>query len=504
MERKIIATSLGAWGGIEADRNAKHKLTFPLAIVQQVLQDAGFAGLESWEGDDRPSVEGARYLMVSVMDSRHMWRVVPWLREVHIPIFAADRGESHPIVIAGGQAICNPAPVEPFFDVLFIGEAEAGLVQLMAALEGGGSRWERLERAALVPGCLVPGFTAPDQVIHQQFSDDVSITLRSRLSVSLNDNPRIEIARGCPKKCGFCVLGWRVPYRENSAESISAKLTEIRDGGRKQVHLSAGDAESHREINAIRAHAAALGMRDNGWTGRLDTVKDCHVAAGKMFAFGLEGMSHRLRIIAGKHALSDDMVVEQMGNYWRLGGRRAMFHLIGGLPGEHDGDSDDFRALLERLEGEAASTGERIHLDIGRQPFGPLPHTPMQWFAPGITTERIRRAVAPWVGHPTLNVTDKAGLGGHVSQAYIQAVTMRGGEEIRPLLVDGPPRLPEQVDAARLAADRWLRSYGLDPARYFGALDPDAPLPWDRVVSGQDKGSIRRAYDRLVRMTGTL
>ena len=35
------------------------------------------------------------------------------------------------------------------------------------------------------------------------------------------------------------------------------------------------------------------------------------------------------------------------------------------------------------------------------------------------------------------------------------------------------------------------------PGASAGQLDPDAPLPWDFIVHGHDKGTLRRAYDAM-------
>ena len=292
------------------------------------------------------------------------------------------------------------------------------------------------------------------------------------------------------------MLGWRSAYRENSVDDIAAALRATRAAGIREVHLSAGDAESHSGIEQLRALVAAEGMRDHGWTGRLDTMRDCSVSAGKQFAFGIEGCSHRLRRMVGKGRLTDDYIVEEVGAYWRAGGRRLMFHLIGGLPGETDADAEQFAELLDRLESMASGVGERVHMEIGRQPFGPLPHTPMQWCAPGITTERIGAAVARHVGGARLAVIDKTGQ--PVSEALINSLVMRGGPEVTALVEAGPPRLPRDPRMARASWLGWVRRAGLDPERYLGAWDPDAPTPWDHIRSAHDVEEIRRAHRRIV------
>ena len=51
-----------------------------------------------------------------------------------VPLRAADRGEGDPIVIAGGPAATNPAPLGAFLDGVFIGEAEGWLAPMFTRL----------------------------------------------------------------------------------------------------------------------------------------------------------------------------------------------------------------------------------------------------------------------------------------------------------------------------------------------------------------------------------
>lgn len=517
---RSLCTSLGAWDTIARDTQGTHGMTFPLAIVSAVMEEGGFPAPDCYEGwkGEQPLARDYDLLMLSMMDPRHFWEVPRFLDAVKCPRMSVERGSADPIVIAGGQAATAPGPVEALIDIVYVGEAEAGLVALLQGLDRaralGLSRRQRLQIVADLPGVYVPELYEAGRVVRQVYADKIDITLRRRLDVNLRTIHRVEIARGCkgpahtaptdPTKnaaCGFCVLGWRSRYRENSADEIEAALLRTAAEGHREVHLSAGDAEGHSEIEALRRAVRDHGLRDHGWTGRLDTVRDCSVSAGKQFAFGVEGVSHRLRRAVGKGRLSADYVVEQLEAFWQAGGRRTMLHLIGGLPTEGDSDREEFADLLERLDGAArgAAPHGQIHLQIGRQPFGPLPHTPMQWFAPGLTTAGIGAVIQPFVGGRCLNVYDKSGQ--TEPEAYVNAIVMRGGREVTPLLLQGKPRLREGR-ALRGQAHAYVRGFGLDPARYYGRWDPDAPTPWAHIESAFPVEEQRRAYHRICRMLG--
>src|SRR3954471_12649579 len=77
-----------------------------------------------------------------------------------IPLRAADRGETAPLVIGGGPVATHPEPVAPFFDAFLIGEAEEVLPELLLAWarmkRAGVPRRERLIRLAARGGVYVP------------------------------------------------------------------------------------------------------------------------------------------------------------------------------------------------------------------------------------------------------------------------------------------------------------------------------------------------------------
>src|SRR4029079_10406932 len=47
-----------------------------------------------------------------------------------IPLIAADRDESHPVVIAGGHAAFNPEPIADFVDAAVLGDGEEAVLEI--------------------------------------------------------------------------------------------------------------------------------------------------------------------------------------------------------------------------------------------------------------------------------------------------------------------------------------------------------------------------------------
>ena len=78
----------------------------------------------------------------------------------HIPLLAADRDESFPLVIGGGPCAYNPEPLAMFFDLFYIGEGEVAYDQLFDLYiehkKKGYNKRAFLLEAANIPGIYVP------------------------------------------------------------------------------------------------------------------------------------------------------------------------------------------------------------------------------------------------------------------------------------------------------------------------------------------------------------
>src|ERR1700761_1784803 len=81
-----------------------------------------------------------------------------------IPLSAADRDETHPVVIAGGHAAFNPEPIAEFVDAAVLGDGEqvvglvTDIVRDWKAAGRPGGRDELLGRLAATGGIYVPRF----------------------------------------------------------------------------------------------------------------------------------------------------------------------------------------------------------------------------------------------------------------------------------------------------------------------------------------------------------
>jgi hypothetical protein len=485
---RAFASSFHAWKSLERQEGIKvpHGLVFPLAVVGAI---GAPHGLELFAEECTPSGPiGFDAIMISVLDSRCMVDAAKHFARWRIPFRRRDRVDGQwPLVWAGGQGLHNPLPMAEVFDLCVIGDAEDPLPALLALWDVHGNGRRFLDEAAVVPGVFVPSVhdRRRDRIV-QSIASDVSVTLRNVVDVSHNMTRRIEIARGCKFKCAFCSLGWRTPVRENAAEDV---LIAIRSSP-KTVHLQAGDAESHSGIDEIRAGLRQHGGYDQGWTGRLDSLfenPDQTIPGNKRYAFGVEGVSHRIRAAVGKAYLDDDRLVDDtvrfFGSISGDGKGRAAWHLVTGWPTETFSEARHLIGVLDKIDQRMRGQAAR-NLSIHWQPFQPLPGTPMQWCAAG---RGARLHADAFKGRGAwCRVTS---IGGRTdAMALLCSVLARSDER-------GADLLELISTGGRVGASDAERVTGSTA----GALDPDAPLPWDFIAQYYDRSVLRRAYAAVMR-----
>src|SRR5262249_19657471 len=129
--------------------------------------------LESW----RP-VSEVDLLGITLQAELTYSNVLEVLDLAGIPIRAAERGASHPIVIAGGPSASNPPPMSPFFDAFFMGESEEAFEAVLDAIDATPDRAGRMQRLAEIPSVYVPalGKRPVERAIYTEFGIETQPT----------------------------------------------------------------------------------------------------------------------------------------------------------------------------------------------------------------------------------------------------------------------------------------------------------------------------------------
>jgi radical SAM superfamily enzyme YgiQ (UPF0313 family) len=459
----------------------------------------------------------------SVSFEHDLGHVLALLDGAGLPLRAAARDGTHPLVIAGGIApTINPEPLAPFVDAVLVGEAEAVLPGFLEVLDAGLDRPALLDALARVPGCYVPSRYrveyadtreaagrwviersalggAPDRVA-RGFVADLSRTATSRVldspDAQFGDLYLTELARGCLWGCRFCAAGFvQRPYREVSLETLKGEAAAGLARGQK-VGLVGPDVSDHSGLLALTACVLDGGGGFSPSSLRVDAITPA-LAAGlaasgeRSITLAPEAGTPRLRRVLNKD-FDDDRIVRAAADALAAGLQHVKLYFMYGLPTETDEDIQGMAALTLRIRAEvllprARATGRMGHLTLSVNPFIPKPWTPFQWWPieaePVLKARRrmLERSLKP---HGVeLDVLS-------TREATVQALLSRGDRRVADLL-----ELAHREHGGDLRAA--LRGWPHDP-EFFASrrIGVDEALPWDVIDQGVEKRFLARELER--------
>ncbi|MCE5273115.1 TIGR03960 family B12-binding radical SAM protein [bacterium] len=443
-----------------------------------------------------------------------------------IPVLAAERGESDPLVCAGGPCAVNPEVLAPFFDFFVLGDGEETLRMVLERLLGlqerGACRAERLAVLRGIPGVYVPGAEPPsggDSVevrrVHALEPEAAPGPFPAPLIELSQHHLAVEIMRGCTCGCRFCQAGmFYRPVRVRDVESIvEAVRRGIREAGWDSVTLLSLSAADHPAITELVTRllpeTRAAGVRLSFPSLRVDSrilplLEELEQGKKSGLTFAVEAGSERLRRVIGKKVEEEDLVhlVEEA---YRRGWNLVKLYFMVGLPTETAADIDEIARLINRIASLGRGLPGRRSVNITVSPFVPKPGTPFQWEAqdrPEATREkieRIRRQVR------SRNVQVKYH---EPESSALEGVLARGDRRLAAVIL-AAWRSGAQFDGwwEYFSWKRWLAAFeacGLDPAEFMASREPGAPLPWAFVrqpVSGEFLASQREAAFRAENVT---
>lgn len=442
-----------------------------------------------------------------------------------IPIRAAERDETFPLVIAGGPCVFNPEPVAEFLDAVLIGDGEEALPEIvetyrswkLRGCEGG--KLGLLRTLATIKGVYVPSFfdvlyndEGTVREIRPKYDDYPKV--EKRIVADLNtvpypdkpivpfmqivhDRVNLEVTRGCTRGCRFCQAGMIYrPTRERTPE----KLQEIAE---KALHstgyedlsllsLSTGDYSCISDLLAslmdrYSDEKIAISLPSM----RVDTMSPELISEIKRvrktgFTMAPEAGSGRLRDVINKGVREEDLL-KSARDVFEAGWESIKLYFMIGLPTETD---DDIMAIAD-MAGKAMKIcrqlrGKNVTASVAT--FVPKPHTPFQWEPQMGIEETVRR-------HDILKRELKK-----------NRVTFKWHEpamsELEGVFARGDRRLSKVIARAFelgcrfdgwgevFRYDLWQRAFdecGVVPSFYLRKRGFEETLPWDHIDSGVSK-----------------
>jgi hypothetical protein len=418
-------------------------------------------------------------ILFHISHERDYENVLRMMKMSGIPLRSENRA-GWPIVIAAGICVtANPLPLAPFMDAFIIGETEPALGPVLDTIKSLGAQGAGMSKilrwVAQLPGIYVPsqhGVSDVTTTIMRQWAGADAIGARSCVCTpkcDLGPLSLLEIARGCPYNCRFCMAGYiYLPYRENRLEDLMESLDDLPES--MPVCLMGCSPPSHSAFGDIVKYAEKSDHKVTlGWLRPEDELQlrnMCEDYSPCTVTVAPEAGTESLRKVIGK-SLSDEKILDAFRKPPKEAERGRLYFMIG-LPFEEEEDRKGIVDLVTRVR-EVTD----LPLVVSIAPFVPRPWTAFQWSVM-VRPRRLRERMEPI----------EAGLK-RISKVKLEVSSFREGHIVALLARGG-------ADVARALEERlkglgWNTAFsnaGIKINWVFKPLKPGRKFGWDFLNMG--------------------
>lgn len=428
------------------------------------------------------------------------------LEKYNIPFLAKDRNENHPILYAGGPVVgANPEPFADFFDFIMIGDAEQTITKIFEILRDNKNKTksEKLKMISEIDGIYIPSFKDKNYKVKKVTSplENCAATPILTEKSFFPNTFIIEVERGCPQSCGFCLTSYInkkvrfCPY-EKIIEQIELGLKYT-----NKIALLGALICAHPNIDDICRYIidkvdSGKALEVSVSSLRADYVSDTtlemlHKCGQKNATIAVEAGSERLRKVINKHLNKNDIlnIVEKMVKHGFTG--LKMYGIIG-LPTETYEDLDAFVDLCKEIKQKYKG----FILTPSFSTFVPKAHTPFQ-FAKREDTKTLEKK-NEYIKKQFAKIGIKARTGS-VKWDYIQALLSRGSRDLTPYLID-VYKQGGNIGAFKNVYKEYEEKGMLKNSdeTALKEINPKDELPWDFIEYPCGKEFLKSEYERLL------
>jgi radical SAM family uncharacterized protein len=451
-----------------------------------------------------------------------------------IPLFAAERTDEHPIIIAGGHATYNPEPMHAFIDAFVIGEGEEVIHEIVETLKrwnvGTFQRSNALQALAGIEGVYVPRFY--QDFYHEdgrferleRIEECAAPVVIKRLVAELPPPPTkflvpyidtihnripIEIMRGCTRGCRFCHAGMITrPVRERPVEEILQAIEEsLTSTGFEDIGLlSLSSSDYTHVIELVKAVSERFGEKKLGVSlpslriesTSVDLMDALMGSRRGGFTLAPEAATERMRRIINK-PIETQALLDTAREIYARGWLTIKLYFMIGHPSEMLEDVRAIADLCKRVLAEGRKVaGKRVEVHAGVSTFVPKPHTPFQWVACD-TVEQIEAKQR--LLKDELRVRNIKLSWTKPADTLLEAWLSRGDRRLAEVIYrawQNGAKFDAWGDQFRYEA--WTAAFAavnLDPAFYtHRPRATDEAFPWDHINPGVRKKYLLQDYQQ--------
>ncbi|HBT64883.1 MAG TPA: TIGR03960 family B12-binding radical SAM protein, partial [Ruminococcaceae bacterium] len=393
------------------------RVFMPDTDMEELMRQNGIKlfGLES-----RDAIDTFDFIGFTLQYELSFTAILNMLELAGLPLHAAERDSSYPLVIAGGPCTCNPEPIADFFDLFILGEGEEVSLELNDLYRRhksqGYDKDKFLKEAVKIEGVYVPSlydisYNYDGTIASVDACDGAPAKVKKRIVGDLNtayypesfvvpyidivhDRAMSEVFRGCIRGCRFCQAGFIYrPVREKSPEVIDAQSRSLCEStGYEEFSLSSLSTSDYSEIERLlpmlldwaedqQTNISLPSLRIDGFSQELAARLNVLRRSGLTFA--PEAGTQRLRDAINKN-LSEEEILDTARKAFSAGWTSVKLYFMNGLPTETMEDIEGIAELGQKIvdcyyQNPNRLKGKGVNVTISVACFVPKPFTPFQW-----------------------------------------------------------------------------------------------------------------------------
>lgn len=447
-----------------------------------------------------------------------------------IPVFAAERNENDPLIIAGGPCAFNPEPLTDFIDVFLIGDGEkllpAFVEKYIDCKKKGMAKADSLRELSKLQGVYVPSlydvkynddgtikelcelyegapFPVTRAILPSIEETDFPVNPIIPMVEAVHDRAVTETFRGCTRGCRFCQAGMIYrPVRERSKDRIlQLAKTQLENTGHDELSLLSLSTSDYSCFEELATELIDYTKKENVSLSlpslridkfAFDVLNKIQEYKKSGLTYAPEAGTQRLRDVINKGVTEKD-IYESIEQALELGWKHIKLYFMIGLPTETYEDLDGIVEIAKNIKElnykVNGPKGGRFNLTVSVSNFVPKAHTPFQWEAQNTAEEFADKhnylAERLKIKGVTFNYHD------NTTSAY-EAVFARGDRRCGRLLYEAF-RAGCKFDGwtEHFRPEAWETAFersGIDKDFYTTRKrEFDEILPWDIIDSGISK-----------------